>query len=75
MDRIPPGSVRGILQAGILEWLPCLLPRDLAHQGITAMSPAAPVLQAGGFFTSEPLGSPFSDRVIHLKLKKVIGLL
>ena len=55
MDYSPPGSsLPGILQARILGWLPFPSPGDLAH---TAIKPASPAL-AGGFFTTEPSGSP-----------------
>ena len=40
MDCGPPdSSVHGILQAGILEWLPCPPPEDLPDPGIEPMSP------------------------------------
>ena len=49
MDCGPPGSsVQGILQARILEWLPCLSPWDIPSPGIKSASPAL----AGGFFTT-----------------------
>ena len=53
----PPGStVHGILQAGILEWLPCPPPGDLPDPGI---EPGSPVLQADSL-PSESLGKyPF----------------
>ena len=44
MDCGPPGSaVYGILQAGLLEWLPFPSPRDLPDSGI---KPTYPELQA-----------------------------
>ena len=47
MDCCPPGSsVHGILQARILEWLPCLSPWDIPNPGIKSASPVLP----GGFF-------------------------
>ena len=52
----PPGStVHGILQAGILEWLPCPPPGDLPDPGI---EPGSPVLQADSLLT-EP--SPYPE--------------
>ena len=48
----PPGSsVHGILQARILEWLPCPPPGDLPNPGIKPLSLLSPVL-TGGFFTT-----------------------
>ena len=45
MDCSPPGSsVHGILQARILEWLPCPPPGDLPNPGT---EPRSPALQAG----------------------------
>ena len=44
----------GILQAKILEWLPCLPPGDLPNPGI---EPRSPSLQADSLLT-EPPGSP-----------------
>ena len=47
MDYSPPGSsIYGILQARILEWLPCLPPGDLPHPGIEPWSFASLALQA-----------------------------
>ena len=55
MDYSPPvSSLPGILQARILGWLPFPSPGDLPH---TVIKPASPAL-AGGFFTTEPPGSP-----------------
>ena len=52
MDCRPPGSsVHGILQARILEWLPCPPPGDRPHPGIELASLTSPAL-AGGFFTT-----------------------
>ena len=54
MDYSPPGSsVHGILQAGILEWLPFLTPGDLPDPGMETACLASPAL-AGEFFTTEP---------------------
>ena len=47
MDCSPPGSsVHGLLQAGILEWVPCPPPWDLPDPGIELVSSVAPALQA-----------------------------
>ena len=56
MDCSPPGSsVRGILQAKILEWVAISFSKgDLPDQGIEPVSPAL----AGEFFTTEPPGKP-----------------
>ena len=55
MDYGPPGSsVRGILQARILEWVAVLSLRDLPDSGIELGSPA---LQADSL-PSEPAGKP-----------------
>ena len=49
----PPGSsVRGILQARILEWVAVPSSRDLPDPGIETASLTAPAL-AGGFFTPD----------------------
>ena len=55
MDCSLPGpSVHGILQARILEWVPCPSPGDLPDPGIKLGSPA---LQADSLL-SEPPGKP-----------------
>ena len=52
MDCGPPGSaVYGILQAGILEWLPFPSPRDLPDPGI---KPTYPELQADSLLSELP---------------------
>ena len=46
MDCSPPGSsVFGILQARILEWLPCLPQGDLSKAGMEPASPVSYALQ------------------------------
>ena len=51
MDCSPLGSsVHGILQARILEWVPCSPPEDLPNPGVESMSFMSPAL-AGRFFT------------------------
>ena len=63
MDWGPPGfSVHGILQARILEWVPCPSPRDLPNSGIEPTSPASPELQAD----SLPLSH--SEALVRIKL-------
>ena len=55
MDCSPPGSsVHEILQARILEWLPCPSPGDLPHRGIEPRSLTSPAL-AGMFFTTSTI--------------------
>ena len=52
MECSLPGSfVHGILQARLLEWLPCLPPGDLPNLGIEPTSFMSPAL-AGRFFTT-----------------------
>ena len=52
MHCSPPGSsVYGILQARMLEWLPCPPPVDLPDPGMEPTSLMAPAL-AGSFFTT-----------------------
>ena len=48
---LPSSSVHGILQAGILEWLPFPSPGDLLDPGIKPRSSVSPAL-AEGFFTT-----------------------
>ena len=45
---LPGSSVGGILQAGILQWLPFPSPGDLLHPGIKPATPLSPTL-AGSF--------------------------
>ena len=53
MDCSPPGSsVRGILQARILDRLPCPSPEDLPDPGIEPISLMSPVLAERVFTTS-----------------------
>ena len=57
MDCSPSGSsVRGILQARTLEWAAISFSRGFPDPGIEPLCPAL----AGGFFTTEPPGKPFS---------------
>ena len=49
----PPGSsIRGILQARILEWIAIAFSRDLPDPGIEPASLTLPPARAGGFFTA-----------------------
>ena len=51
----PPGSsAHGILQARILEWVPCPPPGDLPNPGIEPTSHTSLAL-AGGFFTTNTI--------------------
>ena len=56
MDSSPPGSsIHGILQARILNGLPCPPPGDLPDPGIEPASPVSLAL-ADRFFTAAPPG-------------------
>ena len=58
MDCSPPGSsIHGILQARILEGLPCPPAGDLPNQGTEPATPVSPTL-TGRFFTRSYQGSP-----------------
>ena len=58
MDCSPPGaSVCGVLQARILDGLPCPSPEDLSYSSI---EPGSPALQADSF-PSEPPGEPLNQ--------------
>ena len=48
---LPGSSVHRILQARILEWIPCFPPGGFPNPGIELMSLKSPAL-AGGFFTT-----------------------
>ena len=62
MNHSPPGSsVHGILQARILEWVACTLPRDLPDPGIELASLKSPAL-ADRFFTT---GATWESQSIH----------
>ena len=71
MDCSPPGSpVHGILQARILEWLPCPPLGDLPDLGI---EPAAPALQADSLLLSHH-GSPYTSCNISDKITTSLRL-
>ena len=53
---LPGSSVRGILQARILEWVAVSSPEDLRDSGIETESPVL----TGKFFTTGPPGKPIS---------------
>ena len=58
MDCSPPGSpAHGILQTGILEWIPIPFSGDFPNLGI---KPGSPALQADSL-PSEPPGKPHLD--------------
>ena len=53
--RLPGSSIHGILQARVLEWVPCPSPGDLPDPGTEPMSPtlyadALPSKPPGKFF-------------------------
>ena len=53
MDYSPPGSsVHGVLQAGILEWVPFPSPGAPPNSGTEPMSLKSPTLAGGFFITS-----------------------
>ena len=52
--NLPGSSIHGILQAGILEWVPIPSPGELPDPGI---EPGSPALQADSLL-SEPQGIP-----------------
>ena len=55
----PPGSsIRGISQAGILEWLSALLFPSSGHLPDPGIKPVSPAME-GRFFTSEPPEKPW----------------
>ena len=66
VNRQAPLSV-GILQARILEWLPCPPPGDLSNPGI---KPRSSALQADSLPT-EPLGKPVSSYPLNWSLMSV----
>ena len=67
VDCILPGSfVHRIFQARILEWVAISYSRDLPDSGIKPSSLASPAL-AGGFFITEPLGSPKAGWLLRNK--------
>ena len=61
----PAPSVRGVLQARILEWVASPPPGDLLNTGIRPMSPVSPALQADPLST-EPPGTPSKGTLLHL---------
>ena len=59
MDCSPPGSsVQGIIQARILERVPCFPPRALPDPGIESASLTSLVLASGFFTTSTTCEAP-----------------
>ena len=58
MDRSPPGfSVHGILQARVLAWVAIPSPGDLPKPRDQTCTSYGSCI-AGGFFTTEPRGTP-----------------
>ena len=73
MDCSPPdASVHGILQARILEWLPCPPPEDLPNPGIKPFPLMSSAL-AGGFFTTCATWEPLPASTLN-KNTKIISL-
>ena len=74
IDYSPPdSSVCGILQAKILEWLPCLPPGHLPHPGIQPESLMSPAL-AGRFLTTSatweaPVHTSYTKCLLYSKIK------
>ena len=68
---LPGSSVRGILQAGILEWVSMPSPGDLPNPGI---KPRSPALQADSL-SSEPPGKPKNTGMGSLSLFQGIFLI
>ena len=66
----PDSSVHWILQAGILEWLPCPPPGDLPCPGI---EPASPALKADSLPSDAP-GKTLGRRDLHQILEDAMGL-
>ena len=74
VDCILPGSfVHRIFQARILEWVAIPTPEGLPDPGIEPASLPSPAL-AGGFFTTEPLGSPKAGWLLRNKNYKKRGM-
>ena len=68
---LPGSSVRGIPQAGILEWVSMPSPGDLPNPGI---KPRSPALQADSL-SSEPPGKPKNTGMGSLSLFQGIFLI
>ena len=69
MDGSPPGSLSmGVLQARILEWLPCPPPGDLPNPGIEPASLRSLAL-AGGFFTTSATWETPLSYIIYVIFK------
>ena len=74
MDYSLPGSlVHGILQARMLEWLPCPLPGGLSYPGTELASPASPALQVDSLPTGNSL--PGKSHVLYLGKASITYLL
>ena len=59
IEGVSCAFVHRIIPARILEWVSISSSGVLPYPGIKLMSPVAPAL-AGGFFTTEPAGSPWN---------------
>ena len=69
MDYCLPGSVHGILQARILEWVATPSSRGSSHPGIETASPAL----EGKLLATEPPGSP-EDKLPKQKVRVVLNI-
>ena len=68
MPRAVAGSpIRGILQAGILEWVAISYPSGSSNPGIKPRSLASPAL-AGRFFTTSLPGKPILKKIFYIKI-------
>ena len=59
-------TVHGIFQARILEWVACLLSRDLPNPGI---EPRSPTLQVDSLL-ADPQGKPIYIEYIHIYIER-----
>jgi len=69
---LPGSSVHGILQARILEGLPCLPSGDLPNSGIEPLSLMSPAL-AGRFFTTSATWEALGGGELEPKLPQRQG--
>ena len=71
---LPGSSVHGVLQARILEWLPCPPPEDLPDPGIKPES----LTLAGGFFVTSTTWDPcksFISKAMHQSKARQVQVL
>ena len=71
MDCSPPGSVHGVLQPRILEWVAMPFSRSLLNRGIKLMSLISPAL-ARGFFTTSATWEAHTSHTYTWKTKRII---